>query len=430
MKQFLFSVFILLIFFSTAFAQSEAQSFDVDGIKVIFKPTSKSVVNIRVYFRGGVSNYPADKEGIENLTLDAVTKGGTKNYSAKAFKDSADKYDILMYGQSTYDYGYIQINCISKYFNKGWELFSEAITDPAFDSNEVELLKRKIIIAGKERQSSPDIRLQEVLMRGAFKNTPYTAKPEGSEETLSKLTTDDLKKYYQTLLNKNRLFIVVVGRLTKEELVEKIISSFGNISSQPYSAEDYKDPVWNDNKITTEQSELPINYISAVLNAPGMTNIDYVPFQIGISGLAGNIYQTLRRDLNLSYSQGADLVNLRMPYVKIYATTKRPLEAMQAMVATLKRIQSDGVDDEWLTHLKNIYLTRSYIEDQSASEICSSLGHAEVMGGWQYAEDLPQLVKMATVEQVNRALNFYIVGLRWNYLGNTQAVEGAKLPVY
>src|ERR1700733_12877031 len=112
MKQFLFSVFILLIFFSTAFAQSEAQSFDVDGIKVIFKPTSKSVVNIRVYYRGGVSNYPADKEGIENLTLDAVAKGGTKNYGVKAFKDSADKYDILMYGQSTYDYGYIQINCI------------------------------------------------------------------------------------------------------------------------------------------------------------------------------------------------------------------------------------------------------------------------------------------------------------------------------
>jgi predicted Zn-dependent peptidase len=291
-------------------------------------------------------------------------------------------------------------------------------------------LKRKIIIGSKQGESNPDIRLQEVLMTSAFKNTPYTARPEGSEETLSKLTANDLKKYYQTLLNKKRLFIVVVGKLTKEELVEKIISSFGNISSQPYSTQDYKDPVWNDNMLSTEQSDLPINYVSAVLNAPGMTNIDYVPFQLGISGLSGYIFENLGVNLNLSYSQGADLINLRMPYVRIYATTKKPLEAMQAIVATLKRIQSNGVNDEWLTHLKNIYLTRSYMVDQSASDICSSLGHAEVMGGWQYAEDLPQLVKMTTVEQVNRALNFYIVGLKWNYLGNTEAIKGVKLPVY
>jgi hypothetical protein len=52
------------------------------------------------------------------------------------------------------------------------------------------------------------------------------------------------------------------------------------------------------------------------------------------------------------------------------------------------------------------------------------------MGGWQYADDLPQLINMATVEQVNRALSFYILGLRWNYLGNTEIIEGAKIPSY
>ena len=43
---------------TTAQAQIQgATSFDVDGIKVIFKPTVKDVINVRIYFRGGVSNY-------------------------------------------------------------------------------------------------------------------------------------------------------------------------------------------------------------------------------------------------------------------------------------------------------------------------------------------------------------------------------------
>jgi predicted Zn-dependent peptidase len=112
------------------------------------------------------------------------------------------------------------------------------------------------------------------------------------------------------------------------------------------------------------------------------------------------------------------------------ASTTNPQQVMLAMLTVLKRVQISGYDDEWLQHIKNSYITTNYINEQSTAEITNSLGRAEILGNWQYDDDLPQLVNMVTVEQLNNVINYYIKGLRWGYLGNTDAIAGFKPPVY
>lgn len=409
--------------------QTQTQSFDADGIKVIFKPTTKNVINVRIYFRGGVTNYPANQAGIENITLDATTKCGTKKYSATAFKDTLDKYGISMYGASTYDYGFIQVNCVAKYFNQAWDLFSDAVVNPSFENNEVKLLEDKTIALIKEGQSNPYVRFEKLQIKNAFANTPYAIDPAGNQETLKSFNADDLKNFYNTLLNKNKIFIVVVGNISKQELFEKVLYSL-NIPSKPCSAPDLRTPVLNDNKLLIEKEAMATNYVGAIMNAPEFTTISYIPFQLGIAGLSGNLYAYLKTYSGLSYLPYAKIVPLRMPYVVMSAGTTNVHATMAGMLNKLKQIQTGGLNDEWLQHLKNIFLTTSYINDQSAASITAHLGSAEILGNWQYADDFTKLVDMVTVDQVNYALNYYIVGLRWTFLGNLEAIENFKPPVY
>lgn len=57
-----FILFILLIVHTVVTAQSNtASSFMVNDIKVIYKPTNKDIIQVSLYFRGGVGNYPAEK---------------------------------------------------------------------------------------------------------------------------------------------------------------------------------------------------------------------------------------------------------------------------------------------------------------------------------------------------------------------------------
>jgi predicted Zn-dependent peptidase len=430
MKKIIFVLVMSCLGISVANGQSETQSFNVDGIKVIFKPTSKNVINIRIYFRGGVTNYPASKAGIEDITLDAAVRCGTAKYSINAFKDTLDRYGIAMYGKSTYDYGFIQVNCISKYFNQGWDLFSQAVMEPTFESKEFDIVKDNTIADNREHRSIPENQLEELMIQNAFKGTPYATNPRGTDESLASLTATDVANYYKTILNKNKIFIVVVGNTTKQDLYEKILGAFGNIPAHPYAPVDLQAPILKDNKLTTESSNLKINYIGAIMNAPEYTSIYYVPFRLGMTGIGGNLYQYLRSQHNLSYNPGSSTIPLKMPYAVMHAGTTEPQEAMLAMMQVLKKVQTDGLNDEWLQHIKNIYITSSYIHDQSASQITNNLGLAEILGDWHYADDLPKLVQMVTVDQVNMALNTYISGLKWTYLGTTDAIEGFKPPAY
>lgn len=424
---------LLIIIFCTGFASGHAQTsgttaFDVNGIKVIFKPTSKNVVDVRLYFRGGVTNYPPSRAGIEDLAISCAVQCGTNKYPSNTLKDSCDAYGISLSGASGYDYGYVQLNCISKYFNTGWNLFADVVLNPVFEENRVMLAKNKLINASKTYLSRPDNQLHELVMRDAFVNTSYAVNPVGTEETLSSITSADLKNYYRTLLNKNKLFIVVVGNVTKQDLYEKILANFDNIPAAPYEAPDLKEPVFDGKRLITEDQQLKINYVGAIMNAPQFGSMDYVPFRLATSGLGGNLYQYLRSMRNLTYNPSTSIYSLRMPYFYINVSTNSPQEVMDGIVNVLRRIQTNGYDDEWLTHIKNTYITSSYINDQSASAIAYNLGQAEILGNWQYADDLPQLVNMVTVEQMNRVINTYVAGLKWYYLGNQEMAQSLKIP--
>jgi len=432
MKKIIFTLIISCVCISIANAQSETetQSFNADGIKVIFKPTTKNVVNVMMFFRGGVTNYPANKAGIESIALNSAAQCGTKKYPPTAFRDTSDKYGILIYGASSYDYGFIQVNCISKYFDKGWDLFSDAIMNPVFDAGEVNLLKNKVLAANKSQLSNPDNHLFELEMQNAFKNTPYAINPHGDEQTIEGLSVTDLSDYYKTVLNKNRIFIVVVGNVNKQDIFEKILLAFGNIPSKPYTDVEMKTPVFNDNKLLAEKRNTKLNYIGAIMNSPQFTDVNYVPFRLGISALSGSLYAALSTQSSLVYNSNANTLQLKMPIATMSANSIHVQETMLVMVRKLKELQANGADGEWLQHIKNSYLTQSYINNQSAAGIAGILGQAEILGNWQYADDLTKLVDMSTAEQISSALNFYITGLRWTYLGNTDVFEDFKPPAY
>lgn len=423
--------FLLYILFTSisigAFAQSATTSFDVDGIKVIFKPTVKEIVNVSMFYRGGVSNYAADKAGIEDLALEATTECGTKKYNKNAFKDMQDKYGIEIGGSSGYDYGHIRFQAITKYFNEGWDLFSEAVMNPTFDGREVDLIKVKQISELKQQESSPDARVEDLARKQAFLNTPYAVDPSGEEKTISRFTAADLKSYYQTLLNKNQMFLVVVGKISKEELIKKIKTSFASIPSKPFTAYNYQAPVFNQSKLFTEDRELATNYLTGIINAPTMASEDYVPYRLAINILSGNLFTEIRTKRNLSYAPGANTTNLQMPYSSLYVSTTSPVESASIMLQQLKDLKLQTVTAEGLTNLKNEFFTNSYIKEQSSGAMATSLGQAEILGSWKLAEELPAKINAVTREQITAAAQKFIHGITWSYLGDPKLVNTSEV---
>ncbi len=428
MKRIIFVLIIcVLIIPLKLWAQEPADTFTVEGITVVRKPTVKAIINVSVYYIGGVANYPAKEAGIENLALAGTMECGTRSYTKDEFKNIADAYGINIYGSSTYDYGKISLNCISKYFDKGWNLLAEAVNHPLYNENDFKLLKQKIIARIKNQAANPSSKIQKMAIETTFKGTAYATDPLGELNTVNQLSASDVKNYYyNTLLNKNRMFIVVAGKLSKAVIGRKIEEAFGRLPERPYAAPSYQAPVIASNSLHIESRTLSTNYIAGIVNAPAFTSDDFVANQLAIAALSDNFFEEIRTKRNLSYAPYAYSVRRKMPYSYLFVSTPEPKAAVEVMIHEIQRLQKEGFSQKELTEMRDLFITRNYMRQQSADAMASNLGVSKVLGDWKMPQEFSNKVRQATPDELTQVFRKYVHGINWNYLGDAKAIDSAK----
>ncbi|MEO9069757.1 MAG: pitrilysin family protein, partial [Ginsengibacter sp.] len=427
MKNIVCFILVCSIIGNTTNAQSKSEKFSVDGITVLMRPTVKDIIDVSVYYRDGVADYGADKAGLANLAVSATTQCGTKDYSKDAFKDRADKYGISIYGFSTYDYSAINLNCISKYFDEGWSLLTAAVKNPIYDEKEFALLKEKSISGIKNQESNPDSKLQKMAIQNTFKGTVYETDPQGDTGTVNNITAEEAKDfYYNTLLNKNKIFIVVAGKISKEDITARIKKAFSDMPSRPYKAPVYQTPEITANSLHVEPRTLATNYIMGVMNAPSYTSPDYVANRVAFATFSDNLFIEIRTKRNLSYAPYAYSVSNKMPYSIMYVSTTDPKASVEVMDNEINRLKKDGFSQKEFTESKNLYITANYMKEESTSALASSLGNAEILGDWKMSDEFINKVQKLTPADMTKSFSKYIKGINWNYLGDEKAADAAK----
>lgn len=418
MKRYLL-VTLLILSFCRLSAQQKTLSFEVNGLKVIFKPTQKETVSMSMYFRGGVTNYSLAQSGIENLALSAATSCGTKNYTVHDYHELADEYGIEIAGGSKKDYGIIGMSCIGKYMDQGWKLFTDAILNPTFDAAEFQNEREKTISAVFASQADPESKIGKMAAAVLFEGTPYSPDPQGTEKALAGFTADSIKNYYhETLLNKNRMFLVVAGNMTKEALEKKIMEAFGTLKAKPYTPVDYELKPLEGERLMIENRALATNYLSCVMNAPGLRSKDFYPFVLGINALSSSLFYEVRTKQGLSYAPGASVELQQIPYAAMNVSTTQPQKAFQTMVKVYNEILGGGYGQDFLEGIKKNYRSQYYRHQESSSSIVADLGEAEVLGGYELYENKLETINKVSLQDIHGALNKYLKGALWLYLGD------------
>ena len=193
-----FAIIACILIASPLFGQT--QEFDVKGLKVIYKSVPKEIVSARLFIQGGTANYSLEQSGIEDFALQLAVTGGTKSKNKLEFSTALEKMSTTIAAGTNYDYGQISLRCVKQNWDQSWDLFADAILNPAFEEQQFQLLKDQLIAAAKQNETDPDQSLLQEAMTNVFKGQNYEKNPNGSEETLSKLTLEELKNYYKNLV--------------------------------------------------------------------------------------------------------------------------------------------------------------------------------------------------------------------------------------
>lgn len=404
-----------------ATAQAQTTEMNVNGLKVIFKPSVKQTVSAVMFFKGGTSNYSDKQQGIESLVLGATTECGTKKYDKDAFKDIADKYSIGLGGSSSYDYGYINMSCVKPYFKEGWDLFAQAITNPVFDAKELGMLQQKLAANLQQEEGDPDTKLSQMAMSSTFKGSRYALRPSGTPESITAFTQAEVADYYnKTLLNKEHMLLVVVGDISPAVLkaeVEKAFAAIPATSSKSQIMPSALDLQVKTNTTNIENRELATNYIMGLMGAPKVTDVQFNAYRLAFDILSDKLFEEVRTKRNLSYAPSAFVRGSLQSYSGIYVTTTKPKEAVTVMMDEIKRLRNNGFTAVELRDAKSQFATSYFMKNESNGAIAMALGNAEIRGSWKNEEAFLDKINAVTLPEMQRTFAAYTNGIQWSYLG-------------
>ena len=432
-KSFLLTLTVLT-FISASYAQTLGTNltdqnklvteFDVNGLKVLIKrrPNSQTVA-AGLFFRGGARNINAQNAGIEGFELNVATTGSVK-YPRDVLRRELAKTGSSIGAGASYDYSTLSMLSTRDNFDRSWDIFTDVALNPAFANDDVELAREAILSGLRNQNDAPDGYLEALQDQVIYANTTYANDPNGSIETISKLTANDLRTYHKKSLETSRLLLVIVGDLDANLLQQQIAQSFGKLPRGSYK--DLPVPALDFSKPTLDITarNLPTNYIQGVFAAPSLSNPDFYAMRVATTILRDKVFEEVRVKRNLSYAPSADMGSKGSNTGNIYVTAVDANQSISVMLNEINSLKANPVDNSEISGVTGQFLTTYYVGQETNIAQVGELARYELIGGgWRNAFEFLNQVKKVTPEDVQRVSQKYIKNLRFIVLGSPAAIN-------
>ncbi len=417
-------VFIALAFLAPVRALALTEEFTVNGLKVILKQNpGNEVVAASLYIRGGVFNLTPATAGIEPLLFDVAAKG-TKKYPKEIINAELARMGTQINGNASKDYSGVNLRCIKPNFDKSWDIFADVLLNPTLDPKEVELSRAQALTGLRQRRDNPDSYLRDVGDSLFYESHPYALDPSGTEESVGKISIDQMRQYLKDNLVTSKLLLVVVGDIEKADLEKKVASAFGALPVGDYAPQYPAMVSHAKSELHTVAQQMPTNYILGYFSAPSIRDADYYPMSMAMSILQQREFEEVRTKRNLSYAPSAYYQNQFANCANIYVTAVKPDTTIKVMLGEAKRLQTELISPKELRDKITVFLTSYYLQTETNAAQASFLARYELAGlGWQASEMFVDNMKKVTPEDVERVAQKYIKDIQFVVIGDPAKID-------
>jgi zinc protease len=388
-----------------------------NNLEVYFiKKTNLPILQLNLLINAGSYLDPANKKGLSNLFSLSVDEGAGE-YSSLQLSDEFDILGSNFNVSSSEDNVFLSLQSLRENVDKSLELFSKVIKNPQLNEDDFKREQRKIITHILQRQDEPDEIADLVFDYIVFgKSNPYSSPIVGYDDDVKNISIDDIRAFYSNFILPNNSKLIVVGDISREELINKLEFSFSdwtgkgilNNISFPKPARDAKTFLFD--KKGSVQSEIRIGH-----SAPNRREKDFFPKTILNNILGGQFSSRINLNLreNKGYTYGA---NSRFSYLKesayFFVTTSVAAEntgnAVKEIFNELISIR-DGVKNEEVdfakTSLVRKFPSNFETNKQIASNLISMVVHSLPDS---YFNSYINNIKSVSIDHVNDAAEKYI----------------------
>ena len=193
---------------------------------------SLPVISLRFAFKGGAALDPADKGGLASFATVLLDEGAGP-LDSQAFQARLEELAVDLGFSAGPDEVTGELRTLSANRAAAFDLLRLALTDPRFESDVVERKRAEIIARLRQRAQDPDVIASRGWYRAMLGDHPYSRPAEGTPETISDITVEDLRALVKDRFARENLMIAVAGDITPAELGGLLDETFGALRERP-----------------------------------------------------------------------------------------------------------------------------------------------------------------------------------------------------
>jgi zinc protease len=203
-----------------AFKVPAVKRFKLDnGLKVILAENHDlPLVNVNLNIKTGGAANPRQLAGLADLVAGMLDEG-TRNRSALQISEEIAFLGASLGSGSGWESSSLGVSGLRRNLDKALAIWADVLINPSFDDKEFARVRDNLLVALTRRKDSPPAVARLAYMKVLYgEGHPYGWPENGTEETVKKASTADLKKFYQTYYRPNNAVLAVSGDITEGDL--------------------------------------------------------------------------------------------------------------------------------------------------------------------------------------------------------------------
>ena len=354
-----------------------------NGMQVVVAPIPKLpiVTAVALVDAGAVCDEPG-QEGVAQLTAELLLEG-TTNRDGAALADAFENLGASADVSTDWDGAIVKLTAMSRNVGAAIDLRGAVLRAPAFPEREVERLKSERLAQRLQLKAEPRGLADEMFARFLYEPRSRFARPEGgTEETVARITREQLAQFYQTRYRPSSVTLLMVGDIAVDQAVSMAERAFGTWKGDGLKPVQVSEsPARRDralhivSKPESKQSEVRLGRIYLPRNHP-----DYhasVVLNAVLGGLfMSRINMNLREKHGYTYGAFSSIEWRRQASPFVVATAVESdvtAPATREAIAEIERISAERVSDDELS-LATSYLAGVFpIRFESTEAIASAL---------------------------------------------------------
>ncbi|WP_412504174.1 M16 family metallopeptidase [Roseovarius sp. SYSU LYC5161] len=383
-------------------------------------------VALEIVIDGGATLDEPGKRGATNLMMGLLEEGAGE-MSAREFQTAREGLAASFGFDARGDSVVITARFLTENRDEAVALLREALTEPRFDQDALDRVRRQVLSGIRSDATDPNSIAGRTFDREAFGDHPYGAPLNGTAESVTELTREDIMTAHRNALVRSRVHVGAAGDITPEALGPLLDELLGDLPDEG-PARPGPAGFALDGGTTVEDFETPQSV--AMFGHEGLARDDedffaaYILNEIlGGRGVQSRLMEEVREKRGLTYGVSTYLVpkdHAALYLGNVASANDRIAEAIGVIRDEWARMAEEGVSAEALAEAKT-YLTGAYpLRFDGNAEI------AGILAGMQatdlppdYVENRNSYIEAVTLDEINRvagellspeALHFVVVG--------------------